>query len=95
MVFPKKLDDVTTITDVSAESEAIRYHYVLSGVDASKISNTYLKNFLAPNICKEIKTLLSEGINAEYAYTVKDTGEQYFVSFSKSDCDAQNQIAKP
>ena len=43
MVFPKKLDDKAIITDVSAESDAIRYHYVLSGVDTSKISNTYLR----------------------------------------------------
>jgi hypothetical protein len=87
MSFPKKLDENTTLIDVSAEPDAIRYHYVLSGIDTSKITNAYLKNFLAPNVCKGIATLLNEGINAEYSYVVKDLGEKYFVSFSKSDCD--------
>lgn len=90
MTLPKKIDDVTTMINVSAEPNAIRYHYILSGVTADKITNSYLKNFLASNVCRETRVLLDEGINVEYSYIIKNSKEKYFVSFSKSDCDAQS-----
>ena len=43
MILPSKIDEVMTLVDVTAEPSAIRYHYVFSGVDASKLSNDYLK----------------------------------------------------
>lgn len=87
MTLPSKLDEVTTLVDVTAEPSAIRYHYVLSGVDTSKLSNTYLKNYLGSSICEnaDTKNLLNQNINMEYSYVV-DSGERYFVSFTKTDC---------
>ena len=87
MTLPSQLDEVTKLVDISAQPNAIRYHYVLSGVDTSSLSNTYLKNFLITDICgnADTKNLLDYEINMEYSYTV-DTGERYFITFTKYDC---------
>ena len=81
------MDEVTTRVDITAEPTAIRYHYVLSGVDTSELSNAYLKNYLGSSICEnaDTKNLLNQNINMEYSYVV-DSGERYFVSFTKADC---------
>ncbi|MEA3272802.1 MAG: zinc-ribbon domain-containing protein [Patescibacteria group bacterium] len=87
MTLPSQLDEVTKLVDISAQPNAIRYHYILSGVDASSLSNAYLKNFLISDICgnADTKNLLDYEINMEYSYTV-DTGERYFITFTKYDC---------
>jgi hypothetical protein len=87
MTIPDQVDEVTRIIDITAEPSAIRYHYTLSGVDTSQLSNVQLKSHLQTNICQnpDTKTLLNEDINMEYSYLV-DTGEKYFVQFTKSDC---------
>jgi len=88
MVLPSQLDEVTKLVDISAQPDAIRYHYVLTDVDTSSLSNAYLKNFLVSDICGNTDTkslLVDHGINMEYSYTV-NTGERYFVTFTKADC---------
>jgi hypothetical protein len=87
MTLPNQLDEVTKLVDISAQPDAIRYHYILSNVDTSSLSNSYLKNFLISDICSnpDTKNLLDYGINMEYSYTV-DTGERYFITFTKADC---------
>ena len=86
--LPYQLDQVTKMVDVTAEPGAIRYHYILSGVDTSKITNSLLKNSLAQNICqnKDTKSLLNQDINMEYSYSVENSTQKYFVSFTKTDC---------
>jgi len=88
MTIPSKLDEVTTITDVTAEPGAIRYHYTLSGADTSNLSNSYLKDYLGKSICSnsDTKNLLNEDINMEYSYIVSETGQNYFITFNKADC---------
>lgn len=86
--LPYKLDQVTTMTNVTAEPNAIRYHYILSGIDTSKITNDLLRNSLIQNICsnKDTKNLLNQDINMEYSYSVENSTQTYFVSFTKTDC---------
>lgn len=88
MALPNQIDEATTLVDITAEPSAIRYHYVLSGIDTSQLSNSYLKNYLISNICEnaDTKNLLDYGIDMEYSYVVQDTAEKYFVSFTKSVC---------
>jgi len=88
MSLPNQIDEATTLVDITAESNAIRYHYVLSSVDTSKLTNDYLKNYLGSSICenKDTKNLLNQGIDMEYSYTVENSAEKYFVSFTKTDC---------
>ncbi len=86
--FPHVVDDVTTMIDVTSEPGAIRYHYVLSGVDTDKLSNELLRGGLFKQICsnEDIKNLLNEGVNTEYSYSVEDSTQTYFVSFTRADC---------
>lgn len=88
MTIPSKLDEVTTLTNVTAEPGAIRYHYTLTGADTSNLSNSYLKNYLSQSICtnSDTKNLLNEDINMEYSYIVSETGQNYFIIFNKADC---------
>ena len=88
IALPYKLDQVTTMVDVTAEPGAIRYHYVLSGVDTSKITNDVLKNAVGAGICQnnETKNLLNQDINMEYSYSVENSSQKYFISFTKTDC---------
>lgn len=88
MKLPNQIDDLTTLTDITAQSSAIRYHYFLSNIDTSQLSISALKNYLISDICtSDTKNLLDSGINIEYSYIV-DSGERYFVSFTKTDCSA-------
>lgn len=88
MSLPNQIDEATLLTDITAEPNAIRYHYILSDIDTSQLSNSYLKSFLGSSICEntDTKNLLNYGINMEYSYTVKGSAQKYFVSFTKNDC---------
>ena len=56
MTLPTKVDVTTMLVDVTAEPNAIRYHYILSGIDTSSLSNEYLKNYLGTSLCKNTDT---------------------------------------
>lgn len=88
MTLPSRLDEATLLTDVTAQPNAIRYHYTLSGIDTDSLSNSYLKEFLAPDLCAtpETKNLLDQDIGMEYSYVVEGSSQSYFVSFAKIDC---------
>lgn len=88
MSIPYQIDEATLLVDVTAEPTAIHYFYVLSGIDASVLSSSYLKNFLIKNICtnSDTKSLLNEDIDMKYTYTVKETNKVFTTSFSKEDC---------
>jgi len=86
--LPSQVDEVTVWNDVTAQPNAIRYHYTLVGADTSNLSNSYLKSYLGPNLCqnKDTRYLLDQGIGMEYSYAVQGSTESYFVSFTKADC---------
>lgn len=88
MTLPNKVDAATTLVDITAETNAIRYHYILSGIDTNSLSNAYLKNYLGSSICqnKDTKNLLNQGINMEYSYIVENKTQSYFIIFNKADC---------
>lgn len=86
--LPSRVDETTTLVDVTAEPSAIRYHYVISGLDVSDLKNEDFEDILAPSICQDSDTkyLLDLGINMEYSYLVQETSQKYFVSVTKTDC---------
>lgn len=88
MTLPNQVDEATKLVDITAEPTGIRYHYIISGIDTSNLSNSYLKNYLGSSICEnsDTKNLLNQGINMEYSYVVEETSQSYFVYFTKSDC---------
>lgn len=87
-ILPQKIDEITTWTDVTAESSAIRYHYILSNVDTSELSSDYFKTYLSPSLCQneETRKILDGGINMEYSYLTEDMIKNYFVLVTKDDC---------
>jgi hypothetical protein len=86
--LPQKIDEVTDLVNVSAENNAIRYHYILSNVDPSQLSNKILFDAIKPSICSNSDTLklLGTGINMEYSYSVQGNNQKYFITFTKQDC---------
>jgi hypothetical protein len=88
-VFPSKMDELTTWTDITAEGNAIRYHYSLSSdVDTNDLTSSYLKNFIVTGICenKATRSLLDDGVYLQYSYIVEDFSKTYFFTITKSDC---------
>ncbi len=88
MVLPTKLDDSTMLTDITAETNAIRYHAVLTNVDTTGVTDETIKVYLKKSVCGNdaTKNLLNRDINMEYSYTVENIAQSYFVSFNKADC---------
>lgn len=88
ITLPSQLDSATTLTDITAETNAIRYHYILANIDTSSVSNESLKSYLKTSICgtEATKNLLNRDINMEYSYTVENIAQSYFISFNKADC---------
>lgn len=86
--FPSELDEVTTWTGITGTSNAIRYQYTLHDIDESQVSNSLLKNILAPSVCQNTDTrnIIDVDINMEYSYAVQGSTQTFFVSVSKADC---------
>lgn len=86
--LPRQIDEYTKIVDITPESNAIRYHYVLSGVDETKLSNVNFKEYLTNTACDNPDTvkIFDEGIALEFSYIVDNSSQTYFVTLTKSDC---------
>lgn len=88
VVLPVDIDEATTWTDITAQPNAIRYHLISSDVVMDDVSNELLRKNIKLNICQDeyLRSLLDSYINIEYLYVVEDTGQEYFISFTKEDC---------
>jgi len=87
--LPMELDSVTTMTDIVAEPNAIRYEYVLHDLeDTSGLSNSAFRNLIISDLCKNksLTDILGEGIDIKYSYVVRETQQKYFTSFTNGDC---------
>ena len=87
--LPSQIDELTMLTDIIAQENAIRYQYTISSqADTSVLSNDVIKDSLVENICKnnDIVNLLRKGIDLEYSYKVEDSEQTYFVTFKYADC---------
>jgi hypothetical protein len=86
--LPQTIDEYTTWTNISANNDAVRYDYLISGLDTTTMDSRNLKATLLPNICNngELKEFLNKGVNLEYAYTDTATEKTFLVVFTKSDC---------
>jgi len=86
--LPQEIDEVTVWLDVTAQEDAIRYHYELSNLGDREVSEALLRDFIKDGICADIdiSNALKGGVNMEYFYTVKETGEEFLVVFTEGDC---------
>jgi hypothetical protein len=86
--LPQKLDEFTQLIDISAESGAVRYHYLLSNIDRSSISSNLLKVGLVAEACQDYQTkqLLNQNIRMEHSYSFEASPEAFFITITKKDC---------
>ena len=87
--LPSQIDELTMLTDIIAQENAIRYQYTISSqADTSVLSNDVIKDSLVENICKNsnMVNLLKKGIDLEYSYKVENSEQTYFVTFKYADC---------
>ena len=86
--LPKTIDSVTILTDISSTGNTIQYHEQIHDKDMSNVTNASLNSIVKPTVCanSDMLTLLKAGVNLEYLYTVKETGQQYTVTVTDSDC---------
>ncbi len=95
--LPKKIDDITTWTDIEYQDDAIAYIYQ-ADVDTSKFSETdkaALKNSIETvacvqaytEMCPKVKTMfINEGINMKIRYLDKLENEISFCEFNEQTC---------
>jgi len=87
--LPKKVDAVTTWTDVKPESDAIHYEYTVSAdVDPSSLSEAAIRKSLLPTLCATSATrrILDEDIAMRYSYTFDGSAKTIDTTFTKADC---------
>ena len=85
---PRQIDEVTVLTDVTAEQNAIHYHYTLVDVDPSAVTQEALEGIVLPTLCgtKQTRQVLDQDVSMKYTYTVESTGDEYALEFVKGDC---------
>ena len=86
--LPQKVDDITTLTDVTADGGTLQYHYDVSGADTSNLTEATLYGALQPKLCSntDTRSLLNSGVVMQYLYTVTETGQQYTINIRSNDC---------
>ncbi len=86
--FPLQFNEQVVWTDVTAEGNAMRYHYEISNLGDIEISEELTKEHMIDVICGDssTKNLLDNGIDLEYLYTIKETREEILLSFTSEDC---------
>ena len=88
LTLPQQVDSVTTLTDVTAEPDAIHYHYSLaSSVDPAQLTPESLKQTLKTTACQNsgVKNNLNRDIDIQYTYTAASQ-RQYRTTLTKADC---------
>jgi len=84
------IDEYTTWTDITAEPEAIRYHYqIIADSQMLGLTDELLSLSLIEQGCTtpETRTLLETGINMNYTYTFNQPDDVLSTSVSITDCD--------
>lgn len=91
--LPYQVDPVTTLTDITPEQKAIRFHYVVSDTGTNNEYPQFkdevaFKEYLLSNYCldEHFLSILKEEINLEYLADFKSTSKTLLVSLSKEDC---------
>jgi hypothetical protein len=90
VVLPKRLDEVTTWTDVTAETGDIHYFYTIdASVDPSNLSVDILKPAVAAQVCgiASAEAVLKDDIEFDYTYAFDGSSTKYEFSMTGDDCD--------
>ena len=86
--YPKAEDSVTDLTGFTSDGNTIIYHEQLHDADVSNVTDASLRNLVQPKVCANttMTNILAKGVNVEYLYIVKETGQQFIVNIQHSDC---------
>jgi hypothetical protein len=86
--LPQRVDDITTLVDVTASGNVLHYYYQIEGGDTSNLTNDALYTNVQPGVCSgdDMRQLLNEGMSVQYEYTIVETGAQYAVHIGNDDC---------
>jgi len=88
--LPMQVDAITSWDDVTAESEAIHYHYTVTGTEAETagITEDAIEQTVLPTLCstEETRDILDRDIGMNYSYEIESTGDTYDLAFTKADC---------
>lgn len=87
--LPHKVDDRSTLTDITPEHNAVRYHYTLSNIESMQVDNEILKEGLVTLVCNTdfAHSLFGRNISLEYSYIVENSSDTFFVTLSQGDCN--------
>ena len=86
--LPKKIDEITTLEDVTAEQSTINYHYSIDGVSPSELPQSKLRESVRPSLCAQhsLADILDQGVHVKYSYVFKNAPDTYQLDFGKGDC---------
>ncbi len=91
MTIPSRIDELTTIVDITAEPNSIKYHYVLdNSTTTDSLTESYINSYLKNSVCNDelIRVeLIDQNIDIEYSYTVKNSDRKLFFKYTKQDCE--------
>lgn len=86
---PQTVDEITTLTAVTAEPSAIRYDYLLAGdFDPASVTEDVMRSVIQPMLCSTDETLklLKQDVAMRYVYTIDGDPRVIDVTFTKDDC---------
>ncbi|MBN9141390.1 MAG: hypothetical protein J0H23_11240 [Micrococcales bacterium] len=86
--LPSQLDEVTILTDITAEENAVHYFYTLTDVDPSVVTTELLESVVQPTMCgtKQTRELLDRDVAMRYSYVVEGTDDSYDFELTKDNC---------
>jgi hypothetical protein len=87
--LPKRLDAVTTWTDIKAEVGDIHYFYTIdSSVDPSRVSVDVLKPAIQSQVCgiPSAAAVLKDHIDFDYTYAIDGSTTKYEFTLVGDDC---------
>lgn len=88
MTLPFRLDEKTLLVDVTGETDAVRYHYILSGYENTGLVGYKMKGTVVPMICQtaQMVALMDMGIEVRYTFVIENTPQEILISVSREDC---------
>lgn len=86
--FPLRVDSVTTVDDVVAETNAVHYYYTVTGQKRSADDEKALQKSILDSVCnaENTKDLVDRGVHMIHSYTYADTGGRFEVNVAKAGC---------
>lgn len=86
--LPQRVDSITTLVDITAQQDAVRYHYEIKDVSKADLEEAALKDSIISGVCsdKDVKGVLDKNINLEYFYTFTDGSGTLLITIVPADC---------